>query len=103
RHEPRAQLGLGLAYLACLAVLLAASTLADDGALARWMLTGQRPEDEILQSQSFLGALLIAGLLYVPVMAAFWFAPPLVAWHSIGAAKALFFSFAASLMNWRAF
>jgi hypothetical protein len=36
-------------------------------------------------------------------MAAFWFAPPLAAWHSTGALKALFFSLAASLMNWRAF
>jgi hypothetical protein len=36
-------------------------------------------------------------------MAAFWFAPPLAAWHSTGAAKALFFSLAASFMNWRAF
>jgi hypothetical protein len=33
----------------------------------------------------------------------FWFAPPLVAWHSVGAVKALFFSFFACLMNWRAF
>jgi hypothetical protein len=36
------------------------------------------------------------------VMLAFWFAPPLVAWHSAGPLKALFFSFFACLMNWRA-
>ena len=34
---------------------------------------------------------------------AFWFAPVLVAWHNVGAAKALFFSLFACLMNWRAF
>lgn len=103
RNELRSQMTLGLAYLACLAVLLAVSTLADDGALARWMLTGRRPSDEVLQSEGFFTALLTAGLLYLPVMAAFWFAPPLAAWHSTGPAKALFFSFAATLMNWRAF
>ena len=103
RHEPRAQFSLGVIYLACLAVLLAASALADSGALARWMITGQRPGDEVLQSDEFVTALAAAGALYLPVMLAFWFAPPLASWHSTGAAKALFFSVAASLMNWRAF
>jgi hypothetical protein len=103
RHEARAQLILGVIYLACLALLLAASTLADEGALAQWMLTGRRPADEVLQSEAFVGALAAAAALYMPVMFAFWFAPPLAAWHSTGAAKALFFSFAATLMNWRAF
>jgi hypothetical protein len=103
RHEPRSQVVLGMVYLLCLAALLGASTIGDDGALARWMLTGARPDDEVLQSEGFVAALLIAAALYVPVMAAFWFAPPLAAWHSTGAAKALFFSFAASVMNWRAF
>jgi len=57
----------------------------------------------VLQSEDFMTALAAAGALYLPVMLAFWFAPPLAAWHSTGAAKALFFSFAASMMNWRAF
>ena len=103
RHEPRSQLVLGVVYLACLALLLGASTLADDGALARWMLTGKRPPEDVLQSDGFFDALIVAGILYLPVMAAFWFAPPLAAWHSVGAVKALFFSLAASVMNWRAF
>jgi hypothetical protein len=103
RHEPRSQLLLGVVYLACLSLLLGASALADDGALARWMLTGKRPPDEVLQSDGFFDALVVAGILYLPVMAAFWFAPALAAWHSTGAAKALFFSLAASFMNWRAF
>jgi hypothetical protein len=33
----------------------------------------------------------------------FWFAPPLAAWHATAPVKALFFSFFACLMNWRAF
>jgi hypothetical protein len=103
RHQPRAQLGLGLVYLACLALLLGATAVADGGALARWMLAGQRPDTDVVQSEAFFGALALAMALYLPVMAAFWFAPPLVAWHSAGVVKALFFSFFACLMNWRAF
>jgi len=37
------------------------------------------------------------------VMMMFWFAPPLVAWHSASPAKGLFYSFFGALMNWRAF
>jgi hypothetical protein len=35
-------------------------------------------------------------------MMALWFAPPLVAWHSMAAPKALFYSFVACWINWRA-
>jgi len=57
----------------------------------------------MLQSDEFYSALGIAAALYLPVMMLFWFAPPLAAWQASGAAKALFFSFFACLMNWRAF
>jgi len=103
RHAPKAQLALGVAYLACLGLVLGATTLVDDGALARWMLVGRRPEDEVLQSGAFFAALVAAVLLYAPVMMLFWFAPPLAAWHSCPPAKALFFSLVACLLNWRAF
>ncbi|HTM62317.1 MAG TPA: BPSS1780 family membrane protein [Burkholderiales bacterium] len=103
RHEVRAQITLGVFYLLCLALLLGASTLADGGALAQWLLTGHHPDADVLYSEAFFAALVVTAMLYMPVMLAFWFAPPLVAWHSTGAVKALFFSFAASLMNWRAF
>ena len=103
RNELRAQLALGVLYLACLALVLGATTFADQGALARWMLSGQRPGDDMLQSEEFFAALATAAALYTPVMMMFWFAPPLAAWHSSGAAKAIFFSFFACLMNWRAF
>ena len=67
------------------------------------MLTGARPADEVLDSPDFMSAAAAAAALYLPVMLAFWFAPPLASWHGTGAAKALFFSFAAAMMNWRAF
>lgn len=103
RHAPRAQLVLGLAYLGALAAMLALSAAADGGALARWMVTGERPDEAVLGSGELLAALLTAAAAYAPVMLLFWFAPPLVAWHSVGPAKALFFSLFACLMNWRAF
>lgn len=103
RHGAAGQLVLGGAYLACLALLIWASTLADDGALARWLLSGARPDEGTLQSDAFLAALLVAAGGYMPVMMMFWFAPVLAAWHDMGAVKALFFSFFGSLINWRAF
>jgi hypothetical protein len=103
RNGRNSLLILGAIYFACLAALLAATVLADDGALARWLATGERPGDDVAQSDAFLAALLVAAALYAPVMMMFWFAPPLAAWHSIGPVKALFFSFFACLMNWRAF
>lgn len=103
RHAPGAQLALGFAYLACLAVVLGATMLVDDGGLARWMVVGRRPDDEGVESGAFFAALAAAFVLYAPVMGMFWFAPLLVAWHSSTPAKALFFSLAAFLLNWRAF
>lgn len=103
RHHLRSQLVLGAAYFACLALVLAATALADGGELAGWMLSGSRPEDEVLRSDALLAALAFAAALYTPVLMMFWFAPPLAAWHGSAPAKALFFSFFACLMNWRAF
>jgi hypothetical protein len=103
RDRLPAQLALGATYLACLALVLGATALVDGGALARWMLAGERPNEPALGSGEFLAALAAAAALYAPVMMAYWFGPLLVAWHASGAAKALFFSFFACLMNWRAF
>jgi len=103
RHHRNSQLVLGAIYFACLGLLLAATMLVDEGALASWMLTGKRPDEETLQSDDFLGALALAALLYAPVLMMFWFAPPLAAWHGIAPIKALFFSFFACLLNWRPF
>ena len=103
RNHLGAQIALGAVYFTSIAALLAATALADEGTLARWMSTGVRPSPEALASEQFVRALLVSAVLYVPVMMAFWFAPVLVAWHGLSAVKALFFSFFASLINWRAF
>lgn len=103
RHSLKSQLILGAVYVACLALVLYGSALADGGALGRWMLGGERPEDEMLRSEGFAAALALAAGLYAPVMMMFWFSPPLAAWHSAPPGKAIFYSFFACLLNWRAF
>jgi hypothetical protein len=103
RERLPAQLALGGAYLASLALVIGGSALVDDGMLARWLITGRGPAEDEVPDDSFYGALAVAAALYAPVMAMFWFAPVLVAWHGMAPAKALFYSFFASLMNWRAF
>jgi hypothetical protein len=103
RGNAVAQLQLGAIYVASLAALLGATMLADGGALAQWLLQGREPDDEMLQSGEFLAALGVAAALYVPVMMLYWFAPVLAAWHGMRAPQALFYSFFASLLNWRAF
>jgi hypothetical protein len=103
RERLPGQLVLGAAYLAGLALAIGGSMLVDQGVLASWMLTGRRPEAEALESDAFAGALAAAAALYVPVMMMLWFSPLLVAWHAVAPGKALFYSFVACLLNWRAF
>ncbi len=103
RERAGAQLALGAIYALCLAAVIGASALADQGALARWMLFGAPPDDAVLDSGRFSLALLVAALGYVPVMLLYWFAPVLVAWQGFAPAKALFYSFVACVLNWRAF
>ena len=103
RERVPAQLALGVIYTALIALVIAATALADGGALAGWLASGRRPSDEALVSDGFTYALMTAAGLYVPVTMLYWFAPLLVAWHRFGPVKALFYSFFACLMNWRAF
>ena len=63
---------------------------------------GRAPSAET-ELRAVLLPLAVLGLLYLPVFMMFWFSPPLAAWHATGPARALFFSFVACLMNWRAF
>ena len=60
RHHLRSQIILGVVYFACLGLVLAATALADDGALAAWMLAGRRPAEEVMRSDEFLTALACA-------------------------------------------
>jgi hypothetical protein len=102
RSGPREQLLLGGVYLACSFVIFGALALADADGTLRAALAG-RGSPELVEAEDWARAGALFALLYGPVMMAFWFAPALAAWHSAGAAKALFFSFFACLINWRAF
>lgn len=102
RHDLRAQIALGVVYVACGLLVFAATTLADEHGMLRSILAGQRPSEDS-QVGELVQPLAVLVLLYLPVMMMFWFSPALAAWHSTGAAKALFFSFFACVMNWRAF
>jgi hypothetical protein len=94
---------LGGVYLVATLAIFGATWLIDDGALARWMLSGKPPALPAGKEERFYWAIAAAFSLWVPVQFAFWFAPPLVAWEAMSAAKALFFSFFAALRNWAAF
>jgi hypothetical protein len=102
RHDRRRQLLLGAAYLAGVLVALAGFVLADGEGVMRALIAGRRAA-EAPQLDALLWPVAVAGALYLPVMMALWFSPPLCAWHGTAVGKALFFSFFACLLNWRAF
>ncbi|MCU0896887.1 MAG: hypothetical protein MUC55_05240 [Burkholderiales bacterium] len=99
----RALIALGVVYIVAIVAVLGLSTIADGGALFNWMLRGQSPAAEPEAQAAQARAALVAMLFYAPVLAAFWFAPVLAAWEGMSASKALFYSFFATLRNWRAF
>jgi hypothetical protein len=98
-----ALLAQGGIYLACALAILGVSALVDGGTLVRVMVLGTKPPAEAFDGGAVAAAALLAAALYMPVLAAFWFAPALTAWRNLPAAQALFYSFFAALRNWRAF
>ena len=102
RVRPAAQFALGLVYIGFLALLIGAMTMTAGESVAPSFLGGRKP-DAALQAGELASLLLTASLLYLPVLMLFWFAPALTAWHAMGPVQALFYSFFAALLNWRAF
>jgi hypothetical protein len=102
RGELRPQLLLGLTYAALVMLAVVALRLADDDGVLRSVLAGGRKAEEVTPGE-LAAPLAVFALVYAPVTMMFWFAPPLVVWHSMGVLKAIFFSFVACLINWRAF
>jgi hypothetical protein len=103
RRNFAAQLRLGGVYLAGMAAVLVASVPADDGRFAQAMIGAVRIEFEDLQSPELQSAMLVVAGLQTLLLAALWYAPLLVAWKGLEVRKAVFFSAAAALINWRAF
>lgn len=93
---------LGLVFVAALFAALGATALADDGQLFRAVLGIQKLRVEDLLGDDLHQALLVWAVLETTVLGVLWYAPLLVAWHGVPAAKAVFFSAAAVVLNWRA-
>ena len=102
RHDARSQLILGAVYLAFVGLLVGAIALSDDGSL-RALMQARRARETAGDASGLIVTLMIAAAVYGAVMTVFWFAPVLNAWHGLPPAKALFYSVAACVMNWRAF
>ena len=103
RERLPGQLVLGVVYTLGLAAAVAGSALVDDGELLRWLTTPATTDAKAQITDEMLPGIAATAALYAPTMMALWFAPPLVAWHSMAAPKALFYSFFACWLNWRAF
>jgi len=98
-----AQLRLGGVYLGGMAAVLAATIPADEGRFAQAMMGTVRLEIADLQGPELQRAMMVGAGLQTVLLAALWYAPLLVAWQGLAVSKAVFFSAAAALINWRAF
>ena len=91
QRKELALLGFINAALVLLLVTLVSLLAADE--LAKWTLVDGQI-DPASAAQNFpWDAIIVAALVYLPILMVTWFAPQLVAWHRLPIAKALFFSF----------
>jgi hypothetical protein len=102
RQNLPGQLRLGVFFLGAMLLVLAASALADDGRFAQAMVGRIRLDVADLQDPSLQRAMLIGAVSQTVLLGLLWYAPLLAAWEGISATKAVFFSVAATLINWRA-
>ena len=99
----RAMLTLGALYAAAFLLVLGLTALVDGGKFASLYLVGGGISAELLQSDDFEVAALLAMVFYIPLSLMFWHAPALVHWHGMTPAKSLFFSLVACMRNFWAF
>ncbi|MGH6611272.1 MAG: BPSS1780 family membrane protein [Burkholderiaceae bacterium] len=92
-----AKLGFINATMVLVLVLVISIFAADN--LANWKIV-EGKIDTASAGQNFpWDAIVIAAVLYVPILMATWFAPYLIAWHGQPIGKAMFFSFFACWRN----
>ncbi|MEO8718664.1 MAG: BPSS1780 family membrane protein [Burkholderiales bacterium] len=103
RERVPQQLALGAVYIGGIVLAILGSSLVDDGALLRIFSRPADAGEPIVMTAETRSGALMALLLYLPTFMTTFFAPVLVAWHAVRPAKALFYSFFACLLNWRAF
>ena len=103
RQQLPVQLRMGGVFLGAMLVVLAGTALADGGRFAQAVIGRAPLELGDLQNSELQHAMLVGAGLQTVLLGALWYAPLLVAWQSLSATKAAFFSVAAALINWRAF
>lgn len=98
----KAQIRLGLVFTGWMTLAVLASVPVDGGEFARLVLLGPPAgvKEPIQVNPWAEGTTFVFTL---PILAAFWFSPMLVAWHQLSVGKALFFSIVACWRNWLAF
>jgi len=106
RSNVLALLSIGAFFVLGMALVIQASAIVDGGKL-RDFVAGLTPVTEEQAREAFANtqmqlAMLFSAVLALPVLLATWWAPALVVFHDVGAAKALATSLRASLANWRA-
>ena len=97
QRKALARLGFVNAALMLTLVLLVWLFAADD--LANWNVIEGKVDAASARQNFSWDAIVVGGVLYVPVLMLTWFAPYLVAWHGYPIGKALFFSFFACWRN----
>jgi len=96
-------IGLGLINAAATLLSLAVAALVDDGSLIRLATGSIEAADITSLDQQLFWASLIFVALYMPAQMALWFAPIFAAWHRLGIAQSLFYSFFTVWRNRAAF
>ncbi len=94
-----ALLRLGFTHAAMVLVLVIIASLLAVDELRNWKVTNGQLDPVSVSQNIPWDALIVALVLYLPVLMLTWFSPQLVAWHRQPLAKAMFFSFFACWRN----
>ena len=101
--QSKRMIWMGFLYALLFGLVLAMSSLFDNGEFARLYVMGGSINEDAVMNEQFQSAVVFCLLMYLPLSALFWHAPALVHWHDQPLAKSIFFSTMACLTNWRAF
>lgn len=94
---------LGLINLFGLLLILTLTTLIDDGLLMKLVRGQIQMNDPALKSGVINSSMLLFIGLFVPFVAALWYAPQFIAWHNTGVVQSIFYSCIAVWRNKGAF
>lgn len=97
KHNTSQLIAIGGIYMACLLFIAVIVVLAMDKDTVELLVKGQDLTPE--QADKVLLPVLMAMLLVMPVLMAYWFAPILAGLHNLTALEAMKLSFAACLKN----